>query len=81
MVGPLLRLHISLRSINKHGHHMQFLFLIASDGKSSHCLWQAEGDLKSYYGWSVSTVPCHPVALCICKWNRPQAQLYLYENI
>jgi hypothetical protein len=52
-----------------------------SDRKSSHCLWQAEGDIKSYYGWSVSTVPCHPVVLCICKWNRPQAQLYLYETI
>ena len=31
-----------------------------SDGKSSHCLWQAEGDLKAYYGWSVSTARAIP---------------------
>jgi hypothetical protein len=28
MAGPLYRLLISSRSINKHGHHRQFLFLI-----------------------------------------------------
>jgi hypothetical protein len=28
MEGPLLRLLISSRSVNKHGHHRQFLFLI-----------------------------------------------------
>jgi hypothetical protein len=28
MENPLLRLLISSRSINKHGHHRQFLFLI-----------------------------------------------------
>jgi hypothetical protein len=28
MESPLLRLLISSRSINKHGHHRQFLFLI-----------------------------------------------------
>jgi hypothetical protein len=28
MESPLLRLLISFRSVNKHGHHRQFLFLI-----------------------------------------------------
>jgi hypothetical protein len=28
MESPLLRLLISSRSVNKHGHHKQFLFLI-----------------------------------------------------
>jgi hypothetical protein len=26
--GPLYRMHIYFRSVNKHGHHRQFLFLI-----------------------------------------------------
>ena len=28
MEGPLLRLHISSRSVKKHGRHRQFLFMI-----------------------------------------------------
>jgi len=28
MESPSYRLHISFRSVNKHGHHRQFVFLI-----------------------------------------------------
>jgi hypothetical protein len=38
MEGPLLRLLISFQSINKHGHHRQFLFLIGWFSKKN-LLW------------------------------------------
>jgi hypothetical protein len=57
-----INLLISSRSINKHGHHKQFLFLMVSEekikmwkvngrrtpsnGKNSHCLWK--GELKTW---------------------------------
>jgi hypothetical protein len=40
MEGPLLRLLISSQSINKHGRHRQFLFLIVRFLKKSSTLKQ-----------------------------------------
>jgi hypothetical protein len=39
MGGPLYRLLISSRSINIHGHHMRFLFLICRFLKISETAW------------------------------------------
>jgi hypothetical protein len=46
MEGPLLRLLISSRSVNKHGHHRQFLFLIGCCLKILHSETALPNELK-----------------------------------
>ena len=69
MEGPLLRLLISSRSINKHGHHSQFLFLIGRFLKTSlKSLGQMNRNLVgSIYGRSSITI-AHFILIHLQTW-------------
>jgi hypothetical protein len=69
MEGPLLRLLISSRSINKHGHHSQFWFLIGRFLKTSlKSLGQMNRNLVgSIYGRSSITI-AHFILIHLQTW-------------
>jgi hypothetical protein len=54
MESPLLRLLISSRSVNKHGHHRQFLFLIGWFLKN--LLWNRFAKLPTKFSFIGQTV-------------------------
>jgi hypothetical protein len=52
MVGPLLRLLISSWSVNKHGHHKQFFFLVIS--KKSYL--KPSIQMNQNFGWKQNRI-------------------------
>ena len=68
MEGPLLRLHILFRSVNKHGCHRKFLFLIGWFLKNL-LLWNHFA--KWNERWATQPQPTEPLVLfCFCFYIK-----------